>query len=299
MTVSTSAVAADVRSGVVNHSVSGCGEPITLHTPSNPATALSPSDVGLPSSAGRLVAEAVAHHATWLSNITCVAHSRPGQEQGARSIQYTQNWSGYVANTSSPNYVQGFWAVPSVILPLGQSNAYSSTWPGLGGTSSTSQLIQDGTDDDVSSSGQTHYFWFELVPQEGQQEVTNLTPSAGDSVATSASWSNGTATFGLCDYTKAQCVSGSQSSPAPGASAEWIVERTQINGSFPALADFQTVTFTNAGFDLTPNGQLAYTPATGGAGPYDMETNSGHVLSTPGALSSSGDSFVVTWHAAI
>jgi hypothetical protein len=285
----------------VEHQVSGCGQPLTVYTPADPSVAPTPASLDLPKSSAGFLATAAAHHVKWLSNITCVSHNRPDQELGAKSAFYSGNWSGYVA-TSAPApgadtiYIQGFWTVPSVSLPSGQTSAYSSIWPGLGGTSNTSQLIQDGTEEDVTTSGQSDYFWFELVPQENQQEITNLVPAHGDSVAADVSYYSGTAHFALCDYTQNSCVTGSQTSPAPGGSAEWIVERTQINGALPALANFGSVTISNADFDLTPNGNIAYTAKTAGATNAIMENGAGTVLAAPGSLSSSGDSFTDTWH---
>jgi hypothetical protein len=83
------------------------------------------------------------------------------------------------------------------------------------------------TGSSCSSYTKSYYFWLEYVPGESMQEVTNLTPSVGDSVGTSVSYAASTgATFTLCDYTEKECVSGSQTpGSAPGHSAEWIVER--------------------------------------------------------------------------
>ncbi len=90
------------------------------------------------------------------------------------------------------------------------------------------------------------------------------------------------------------CVTGSQSSTAPGNSAEWIVERTQINGQLPQLADFGSVNITNAGYDETHLGNVEYTIANGGQS-LTMEGSSGDVLAAPGGVSG-GTTFTDYWH---
>ncbi|GGB16811.1 hypothetical protein GCM10011492_03250 [Flexivirga endophytica] len=208
------------------------------------------------------------------------------------TLAASSNWSGYIKTTSAPNYADAEWHVPTV--SGGGHAAYSAIWPGIGGTTSTGKLIHDGTEQDVSAGGtQTDYFWFEIVPGESEQEVTNLVPKIGDDVATDVFWSTTTgAEFGLCDYTKATCVTGSQSSTAPGNSAEWIVERPTIGTSLPRLADFKSVKMFNGGYDESPQGSREYNIS---GSPETMVGSSGDDLSVPGTIS--GDAFTTTWKA--
>lgn len=107
----------------------------------------------------------------------------------------TSNWSGYaVANfETSATYTgaSGTWTVPTAQAAPGYSNAYSSSWVGIGGfcTNSTctnvdSSLIQLGTDQFWSSSGgATYSAWYELIPN-GPVSIS-LPIAAGDIVTAS------------------------------------------------------------------------------------------------------------------
>lgn len=278
---------------MANHLQTGCGEPITLHTPAVTGQALTAAALG-ESRADPVLTKAAAHHVHWLSAITCESIDAPHQTETPSASTYL-NWSGYIASSSgTPNYVQGLWTEPSVSVPAGVPYAESVIWPGLGGNCSTCQLVQDGTLQEVDVTGQQHFFWIEVWPQEGIQTVTNLVPSAGDSVAADVSWSGGTANFTLCDYTLATCLSGSQSSPAPTNTAEWIVERpTLAGGGYPILADWGSVTITGAGYNIGPGGQLQGSAA--GAESATMVNTSGQTLASPGSVSSDGSSFTDTW----
>lgn len=80
----------------------------------------------------------------------------------------SSNWSGYVATgyETGKSYTSATatWVVPQVKDAPGMSASYSSCWVGIGGffTSSSesnvySDLIQLGTEQDVSSTGTTRY----------------------------------------------------------------------------------------------------------------------------------------------
>lgn len=201
------------------------------------------------------------------------------------------NWSGYdVTTAQTPTSVTGSWTEPSVSLPSGRSEAYSAVWVGLGGMSAQGELVQDGTAQDVSTAyGSDHFFWYELYPLEDAVEIPSLPLAAGDQVSATSSWANGTATFGVCNLTRAQCLSFSQSSPAPDDTAEWIVEAPQVNGAQATPPVFSPVAFSNASFQA-PTTQ---TPAQGNAEAIDMITSTGAPLAAPGPLN--GDAFTVTY----
>jgi Peptidase A4 family len=209
-----------------------------------------------------------------------------------------------------------YWTVPHPGAPsgLGQTD-YSSIWPGIGsGDPGGGELIQDGTEQNVSCGSvldgcgnypQTNYFWFEAFPAESQEEVTNLTPNPGDSVAAAVYWSTSTgAEFTLCDFTQNECVTGTQSVPAPDIWAEWIVERTAecytpgADAVLPSLTPFGTVNITGAGYDETPLGDLEYTiPDDATTAQIDMYDVDGTQMDSTSALGNGGSSFSVTWDA--
>lgn len=216
-----SADAAD--SSWVRHEASNCGH-LTVTSPASPDGILTAAEAGAPAGSP-IFAKAVARHVKWLPTLDCKQVAAHHTKVPTSSSAYlSSNWSGYAAQTSAPNYAQAEWTVPAV-TGNGNQPAYSSIWPGIGGMDSTNELIQDGTEQDATASGQTSFFWFELYPMENEMEIANLVPKPGDDVATHVYWANGTADFTLCDYTQNTCVTGSQASPAPGNSAEWIVER--------------------------------------------------------------------------
>ncbi|GAC1381123.1 MAG: hypothetical protein NVSMB48_08470 [Marmoricola sp.] len=278
------------------------GSEVTVHAPAPGQTAVVPSAVGLPVQAGALTARASRVHAQWLTSIACRAlpmrhglvPTVRGPQRRMTSMAATvgsYNWSGYdVTTTQTPASVTGSWTEPSVSLPSGRSEAYSAVWVGLGGMSSQGELVQDGTGQDISSAqGSYHFFWYELFPLENAVEIPSLAIAAGDQVSATSSWANGTATFGVCNITRARCLSFSQSSPAPDDTAEWIVEAPQVNGSQATPPVFSPVSFTNTSYQAP----TAQTPAQGNAEAIEMITSTDAPLATPGPLS--GDAFTVTY----
>lgn len=304
---------------VIRHEVAGCGRTMTVYTPRTAAAGLPASALGLPGGSHSILAAAAQHHVRWLSTLDC--RERPAEHHRipatARHVAASAsgNWSGYVDETDAPpNYAQMFWTVPHLgpASGLGQTD-YSSIWPGIGsGSAEDAELIQDGTEQDVSCGSvidgctigsQTDYFWIEAFPAEAQEEVTNLTPNPGDSVAAAVYWSSSTgAEFTLCDFTQNECLTGSQSVPPPDIWAEWIVERTgqcyTAGGdvSLPPLAPFGTVNVTGAGYDETPLGDLEYTiPEEATTTEDDMYDVDGTQMDSTSGLGNGGTSFSVTW----
>jgi Peptidase A4 family len=183
------------------------------------------------------------------------------------------------------------------------------SWAAVGdGSTSGTSLIQDGTEQDISTSGATsYYFWFEVVPGQDQQEVTNLAAKPGDQVGVSASYDtlvSGDASFVICDFTSGLCGDASESAHKPDNHAEWIVERTAYcnasKGYFwlPALASFAVVNLSDAYYDLTgPDGNEPEFPVSHGSPTLlYMEDVNGRTLATPGSLDSTGADFLVEWN---
>ena len=109
------------------------------------------------------------------------------------------NWFGYNQGTLEQgtklfNSIGGQWTVPTVTQhTAGQAEA-SSDWIGIGGgcidagcTATDSTLIQTGTEQDVSATGQATYdAWYELVPAP-ELSITSLTVHPGDRMSASIS----------------------------------------------------------------------------------------------------------------
>jgi hypothetical protein len=121
----------------------------------------------------------------------------------------------------------------------------------------------------------------------------------GDAVSASVTLTASIWTLSVADATAGWTFSIPIASPTPApdaSSAEWIVEAPEVcnpNCAITSLADFGTVTFTNA----------SVTSSTGGTGNINsnaglaVETigSTGDIIMIPGALDSTGTSFTDTW----
>lgn len=271
--------------------------------------------VGLPAQSP-VLAKANQQHARWLTTLTCHARTPILPDKAPKKTwnnlqpayvpSTSSNWAGYAAETTAPTNAQATWVVPNV-SSNGIDPAYSSIWPGIGGipqvAGGAGELIQAGTEQNVSASEiPTDYFWFEIYPDENQEEITNLIPNPTDSVGALVDYSaDGQAIFTICDYAQNVCGMASQTpGGAPGSSAEMVVERTTIGGQLPDLADFNSVALSDCIYDYvdSPEGGYAY-PISFGGEPINMTSDgsaTGTLLAKPGSLDSSGERFTDQWH---
>lgn len=275
----------------------------------------------LPQQSNSMLARAAAHHVRWLSTLHCTARAEhapfvPGDiSNGPVS---SNNWSGYQVNTNAPNYAQAEWDVPNVASSAGNQSSFSVIWPGIGGGENVSgtgdvpgQLLQDGTAQfnvctDVAgecSFSALYFFWFEDFDKEGIMQIDDpdLNPSPGDPVAASVFWSASTSTvFTLCNFFLNVCGALNETGDAaPGATAEWIVERPTLPAGLPPLANFGAVALLDAGFDEDASGNVTHTIASGGAEPVTMfRPGTSVVLASSSVLDTTGTQFTVTFHAA-
>ena len=184
----------------------------------------------------------------------------------------SSNWSGTVdlsgAGATGPGggtpftVVEGQWVVPSVAQS--HETGWSSTWVGLDGYGNK-QVEQLGTEQDAwagplcgfagpCSPHTNYYFWIEMAP-DPEQALGNFPVSPGDTIYASLTYyfSNNTLHFFAEDQTKQTSIS--LLVPArygcPGASAEWIEERTTINNSLWALPNYGSVLMTSSRFGTT------------------------------------------------
>ena len=161
-------------------------------------------------------------------------------------VGYPTNWSGYVYSQAGEPFTaaSGTFNVPDVAPSSGPT--YMAEWVGIDGWGN-SDLIQDGVIVDyIPGSGeQVDPFW-EILPAMSTP-ITSLDVSVGDSVTASVAEVSGTTwQLTVTDNTTGDSFTTQQSYTGPGHSAEWIVERPELNGSLTTLADFSPeVTFTN------------------------------------------------------
>src|SRR5947209_981038 len=124
--------------------------------------------------------------------------AHPDQEQpgiGASTPPQTQpfpfpdnrntshNWSGYATSGGSYSSVTGTWSVPQ--FNADSQPGIDAAWVGIGGVRSR-DLIQAGTQQNVSGSGSTQYeAWIEMLPRASRPVPLAVHP--GDSVTVSLS----------------------------------------------------------------------------------------------------------------
>jgi hypothetical protein len=151
--------------------------------------------------------------------------------------------------------VVAYWAVPNVASQAaGTGNGYSSMWVGLDG-SGTQDLIQDGTASDWINGKAVYNAWVEVLPS-AEVVVTGLTISPGDAIYASTQYvvtsGKASAHFNLVNLNTKQNVSTSIAFPSTlkftGQSAEWVVERTEVNGSFEHPMPRYGVAFMSAAY---------------------------------------------------
>lgn len=320
MAISTTAASASsaaaanhaVRSpslAVTARQVNACGLQLTIYTPKTSGAAMPGSVLGMPSGKNTLLGLAASQHFRWLSTVTCESRPAMPVPEQPRTVAANEfvNWAGYDDSTSKPNYIQAYWHIPTV---SGKSSTtqYSSTWVGIGdGDASGTDLIQDGTEQNVSASGKATYdFWVETFPVP-QQVITNLTAHRGDEVAASSAWdtsAKGKATFVLCEVSKKTCVAGSEAAKHPDNHAEWIVERTAYCNTkarsyyISTLPKLSTVQFTSGFFDLSSKKKLEHKISQGHPVTTYMVSvikNKLVRMAEPGKITGGGTAFQVKW----
>ena len=214
---------------------------------------------------------------------------------------YSYNWSGYAAETNfsqpqanSVTAVSASWVVPKV---TGNTNAYSAVWVGMDGYSD-STVEQVGTEQDTSRSGMTTYYaWWEMYSsgdQQPEQVISGLTIKPGDSITASVQYTgSGNFTLKITDTTENESftttpnTNATQSPTASQSSAEWIVEAPNVGGRQSSLADFGTITFTNASATINPGSGPVTGPINDSAWQntsIDMVTNFGTLIDQTSGL---------------
>jgi len=168
------------------------------------------------------------------------------------------NWSGAVQHAPKGRafrWVQGDWTIPNVYPPTQGEWYYCSNWIGIDGDGS-GDVCQAGVECDIFQLGpftiRNIYAWWEWFP-EVEIPVTNFPVQAGDEItclictsgkgATTASVFLANRSSGAATSFAIQAPDGTQ---LDGNSAEWVVERPEVNGVLANLADYGSVFFFNA-----------------------------------------------------
>jgi hypothetical protein len=201
----------------------------------------------------------------------------------------SRNWAGYAATGGMYSAVSGTWSIPA--FSPSSSGGLNATWVGIGGINST-DLIQAGTQEQTSGTGQTLYSaWLEILPQPSQPVA--LVVRAGDSISVSLNeQSPGTWQVSLTNNTTGQSQQVTGQYDSSYSSAEWIEEAPSAGRGGPLpLDDFGTIAFSGAS---TLDGGQQVDLSQAGAQPIELDNADQQPLVTTSAIGSDGASFSVT-----
>ena len=217
------------------------------------------------------------------------------------------NWAGNQAkNGSQFNSIVAKWNVPSVGSPAG-TNAYSSIWPRLGsGNTSSNQLLQAGSEQDISwqyvlhygwEASTSYYLWWEAFPFNAQQRVNIAVSPLRAIFVNVACYGSSTAHYYIKNESTGVATSfdASFSGGFTGLNGKWIVERIQVGNNYPPLADFNNTTFSDANAEQGSTWNGVGNWSHNYLDMYDWHNDDFEVTDTyPGPISS-GNTFTLYW----
>jgi hypothetical protein len=206
-------------------------------------------------------------------------------------VENTNIWSGAVVHAPANDtfkWVEGTWTVPDAYPPMNATDGvwYSaSSWVGIDGIDGSGDVLQAGCDSDVMTSGgnvsRQLNPWWEWYPA-GSFWISNLAISQGDTVNCLICVTEGSTTSALILlYNVTSNISASFQATAPtgtnlvGNSAEWVIERLEIDTNTPELARYGDVYFDEANAGTVGNATLH-----AGSGNTINMVDNGNVIST-------------------
>jgi hypothetical protein len=258
-----------------------------------------------------LVAAAVV---TTLAASSSTASTTRQFASNAGSTSVSANWSGYALQDVNAvglqfTSVTGTWTVPAVTCKSA-SSASAAFWVGLGGSSdSATGLEQTGTGADCSNGTARYYAWYEIIPAAAVELPLKVKP--GDQITTSVNVNGTTVLVQIKNRTRKTSFTKALQVAEPDlSSAEWIAEAPSACSSVGRctilpLANFRTVTFTRAatiasghpGTLTDPTwatDDISLVPQSSDRF-FATRSSSSTAGARPGALSSDGRSFGVSW----
>jgi len=218
----------------------------------------------------------------------------PGSGSGSSGPMYaytSTNWSGYLASAGKFTSVSGSWTVPHV-SGNGATETADAAWVGIGGVTS-SDLIQVGTNDTVSASGQVSVnAFYEMLPAP-ETPVATMTVGVGDFMsATISQLGSGQWQIKISDVTRGENFSIAVSYVSSLSTAEWIEEDPSYgSGGLVPFDTFGSINF--AGATTEENG-ATQTLASAGGQAIILVNRHGRALATPSAIGMDGKSFSVS-----
>jgi hypothetical protein len=188
---------------------------------------------------------------------------------GVINTNQSSNWSGYNIGADYPQVaigttftsVSGEWTVPTATQHTKGQAEDSASWIGIGGGCVTDNcsvtdntLIQAGTEQDVSTSGQASYdAWWEIIPEPETQ--VSLPVGAGNKIkvtiaetSTPGDWS-----ILIDNLTTGKAFSTTTAYSSSEDTVEWIEETPLEIGTtgtgVATMPNLGTVHFTNASYN--------------------------------------------------
>lgn len=242
-----------------------------------------------------------------------VSHKAPQVTAGPSN---SSNWSGFQLRGSNKTFdtVFGEWTVPPIAL-ANDNATYSAFWIGIDGAG-TNDLVQDGTEQDLTQicigafgcfNFNNYYAWSEFLPQQPTEQVVgNFTVNPGDEIYSNLSmcsfsgpfcfeqYNGAYAAFLIEDITRSEYTlfhTARGNTNVGGSQAEWIMERPKINGALPALAAYMVAFMwdayaCNTGFPDSANCMNYNSPKSGVTGNQISMYNGSDLLSFPMPVSS-------------
>lgn len=228
-----------------------------------------------------------------------IAVATPSDQSAAKT---SINWAGNIAiNEDDYHAVNMTWTVPNVTGPS-SGNAVSGIWDGLGaGYSTSGELMQAGTEQDVEGGTPDYYVWWEIYPEYSQVR-TNLSVEPGDVMYVNVQYnlSKNQASFYIENETSGQYLPRFYETISGGTGghkqAEWIAERTKVGSDYPPLAKWSPNPITLSG-DTATDSSITKDVASWPHNEVTMvdPSNSSQTDAWPGPINSSGNAFPVHW----
>jgi hypothetical protein len=241
------------------------------------------------------------------THLGALRHSGPG---AGIPIQYSGNWSGYVATPKTAgqtfNYVESQWTVPAAKCSA-SPYSFSYHWVGLDGWTDGT-VEQDGTATECQGSGgttPTYFAWYEMYPA-GLSVQFAVNP--GDEIYAAVEYSGGTYYLYLADETTGNVFEPGLTcgGTCNNSSAEVITEGYVYNSQYNGTTDFGQTNYAESqiGTPVLRGGRDVYAglyfPKWFNTTESIAEGPSGNIDTEPGVLASSTaprtSSFPIYWY---
>lgn len=208
----------------------------------------------------------------------------------------SSDWAGYVVSSDFQNprplvvSVNGSWTVPQV--SVSPSDSFSAVWVGIGGYFDDT-LIQAGSEQDYVNGAYFYSVWYELLHADSIT-IDSINISPGDRIAVAINLVNSAAniwSIEVQDLTNRGNFKENFKYNSSRLSAEWIVERPEVDNTTSTLANFRNVTFSGSETVVgTQSGNI-------GAFPFVQVSMASRttLLATVSPLSSDGAAFTINY----